>query len=129
MDDPRPVYTRRSANELLGEVRERLVRLRDAYARIAGHRVMVTSKAGANGGDRDAAGWLEASREAAAELTWFAEAGITLRDIEQGIIDFPGRRAGREICLCWRLGEDAVDFWHDPEAGFAGRQPFEDPEP
>jgi hypothetical protein len=47
-----------------------------------------------------------------------------VRDIEQGLIDFPGLREGRRIYLCWRLGEHAVDFWHDRETGFAGRQPF-----
>jgi hypothetical protein len=48
-----------------------------------------------------------------------------VRDIEQGLIDFPGLRGGRQIYLCWRLGEDAVNFWHDRETGFAGRQPLE----
>jgi hypothetical protein len=48
--------------------------------------------------------------------------GITLRDIETGLIDFPALVSGRQICLCWRLGEDAVEWWHELSAGFSGRQ-------
>ena len=80
--------------------------------------------AGTNGGDANAGGWLEASRAAADELSWFGEAGIVLRDIEQGLIDFPGMRDGKEVFLCWRMGEDAVNYWHDPDTGFAGRRPL-----
>ena len=54
-----------------------------------------------------------------------AEAGIVLRDIDRGLIDFPAIVDGREVYLCWELGEDEVDYWHDPDAGFGGRQPLE----
>ena len=50
--------------------------------------------------------------------------GITLRDIETGLIDFPALVSGRQICLCWRLGEDGVEWWHELSAGFSGRQPL-----
>jgi len=52
------------------------------------------------------------------------ELGCELKDIEQGLIDFPALREGREVYLCWRLGEEEVAFWHELEAGFAGRQPL-----
>jgi hypothetical protein len=125
LDEPETVYTRETANLLLDEVRERLVRLQRAYADVAGHRTSMASSAGGNGGDAGASRWLASSRTAADELSWFRDRGIVVRDIEQGLIDFPGLRAGRQIYLCWRLGEDAVDFWHDRETGFAGRQPLE----
>ena len=51
--------------------------------------------------------------------------GIVLRDPESGLVDFPAKREGREVFLCWRLGEDRVAFWHGPESGFAGRRPLE----
>jgi len=54
----------------------------------------------------------------------FLDRNIVVRDVDQGLIDFPGRRDGREIYLCWRLGEESVDFWHDKETGFPGRQPL-----
>lgn len=125
MDEPETVYTRETANLLLDEVRERLVRLQRAYAEVAGHRSSMASSAGGNGGDAGASRWLASSRTAADELSWFRDRGIVVRDIEQGLIDFPGLRGGRQIYLCWRLGEDAVNFWHDRDTGFAGRQPLE----
>ena len=50
--------------------------------------------------------------------------GCQIKDIEQGLVDFPALREGREVCLCWRLGETEVAFWHELEAGFGGRQPL-----
>lgn len=52
------------------------------------------------------------------------EWGITLRDIETGLIDFPALVNGRPICLCWRLGEERIEWWHDLDAGFGGRRPL-----
>jgi len=49
---------------------------------------------------------------------------ITLRDIETGLIDFPALASGRQIWLCWRLGEDAIDSWHGLDEGFSGRHPL-----
>jgi hypothetical protein len=51
---------------------------------------------------------------------------ITLRDIESGLIDFPALANGRQIWLCWRLGEGDVDWWHGVEEGFAGRRRLAD---
>jgi hypothetical protein len=50
--------------------------------------------------------------------------GITLRDIESGLIDFPALANGRQIWLCWRLGEDEVQWWHELTTGFSDRQPL-----
>ena len=49
---------------------------------------------------------------------------ITLRDIGTGLIDFPALVNGREVCLCWQLGEDEVEWWHEMSTGFAGRLPL-----
>jgi hypothetical protein len=54
--------------------------------------------------------------------------GIILRDLDAGLVDFPARLdGGREYLLCWVLGEPAVEWWHWPETGFAGRRPLSDP--
>ena len=50
--------------------------------------------------------------------------GILLKDRRLGLIDFPGEMNGRQILLCWRLGEPEVQFWHELDAGYAGRQPL-----
>ncbi|HEY7124391.1 MAG TPA: DUF2203 domain-containing protein [Ktedonobacterales bacterium] len=51
--------------------------------------------------------------------------GCQLKDPQMGLIDFPAQREGREILLCWRLGEQGINWWHETDAGFQGRQPLE----
>jgi hypothetical protein len=53
-------------------------------------------------------------------------AGVVLRDIESGLVDFPALVNGRQVWLCWRLGEDEVGWWHELSTGVAGRQPIAD---
>jgi hypothetical protein len=50
--------------------------------------------------------------------------GINLRDIPTGLIDFPALASGRQIWLCWRLGEDDVEWWHEVSTGFSDRRPL-----
>ncbi len=49
---------------------------------------------------------------------------IVVRDVDRGLIDFPSIREGEEVYLCWLLDEEEIGFWHEPEAGFAGRKPL-----
>ena len=55
-----------------------------------------------------------------------AALGVLLKDLAMGLVDFPTQRAGREVYLCWRLGEPTIAWWHEIEAGLAGRQPLDD---
>ena len=50
--------------------------------------------------------------------------GVLVRDPGRGLVDFPALRDGLEVCLCWLMGEEAIGFWHDVDAGFPGRQPL-----
>lgn len=52
------------------------------------------------------------------------EMGVELKDINSGLLDFPAVKDGREVYLCWRYGEEEIRFWHEIDAGFAGRQPL-----
>lgn len=53
-----------------------------------------------------------------------SELGVALKDRRLGLVDFPAELYGRQVLLCWRLGEPEVQYWHDVDAGFAGRQPL-----
>ena len=57
-------------------------------------------------------------------LSKFQENEIQLKDLDQGLVDFPHLKAGEEVFLCWESGEDDIDFWHDLDSGFAGREPI-----
>jgi hypothetical protein len=50
--------------------------------------------------------------------------GVLVKDLDSGLVDFPAKRDGEDILLCWQLGEDEVAFWHGLEDGFAGRRPL-----
>jgi hypothetical protein len=63
------------------------------------------------------------------ELARVGELGGVVKDLESGLVDFPGRRGEEDILLCWKLGEKTIEFWHTAEAGFAGRRPIDDQVP
>jgi len=54
------------------------------------------------------------------------EMGVLIKDLDIGLIDFLTRYHGQEVCLCWKLGEDRIRFWHSTEEGFRGRKPIDD---
>ncbi len=65
----------------------------------------------------------EFTAELSAGVDHLAAQGIEIKSIDHGLIDFPSYRGGQVIFLCWRLGEGAaIRFWHETEAGYAGRQ-------
>lgn len=120
-----------TANERVAELRPLLVSLRedrDAVARAQGRLEQMRSI------DGDHHVELEREREEltlvvrrmAAAVRQIDAWGITLRDISAGLVDFPALANGRPIWLCWRLGEADIAWWHELEAGVAGRKPLID---
>jgi len=51
--------------------------------------------------------------------------GALVKDMASGLLDFPAMREGHEVYLCWKVGEQKIEYWHEVEAGFAGRQPID----
>ena len=70
---------------------------------------------------RDVQSLSERLNESLEELN---EIGCELKGVEEGLIDFPAHRDGRTVYLCWKLGEERIDYWHELDTGFAGRQPL-----
>ena len=60
----------------------------------------------------------------AADVARIDELGLTLRDIERGLVDFPALVSGRQIWLCWQRGDRTIGWWHSLDTGFAGRLPL-----
>jgi hypothetical protein len=121
-------YTLEEASELLPRVVEIIERMRVARNQLGDREARdALSEAGpTNGGGTPgrtvSQGFLEL-RDSMIELR---ELEVVLRDLDRGLLDFPSLRDGREVYLCWQEGEDAIRFWHEPEAGFGGRQPLDD---
>ena len=55
-------------------------------------------------------------------LDELSEVGVELKDYQSGLVDFIGRHEGRDVYLCWKLGEERIAWWHELNAGFAGRK-------
>ncbi|HUG55814.1 MAG TPA: DUF2203 domain-containing protein [Candidatus Limnocylindrales bacterium] len=67
------------------------------------------------------------ANEIRALLLELAELGVEVKDLDEGLVDFPTLRRGREIYLCWKLGEgERISWWHEVEAGYPGRRLIED---
>jgi hypothetical protein len=79
-----------------------------------------------NGGGADGTVFAEAALRFTAGLAQIDRWGVIVRDLDTGICDFPALREGREVYLCWRVGEDRIAWWHETDAGFAGRTPLDD---
>jgi hypothetical protein len=60
--------------------------------------------------------------ELAATIDEVTELGVQVKDVEEGLVDFPALRRGETVLLCWKLGEDEIRYWHTLDGGFAGRQ-------
>jgi hypothetical protein len=68
---------------------------------------------------------LEQSAESVSQVAeQIHDTGCELKGIEEGLIDFPTQMEGREVYLCWQFGEERIDWWHELDTGFAGRQPL-----
>jgi hypothetical protein len=61
-----------------------------------------------------------------AALDRVSELGAQIKDLDIGLIDFPTRYHGREVLLCWKLGEERIAFWHGVDEGFRGRKSIDD---
>jgi hypothetical protein len=122
-------YTLEQAMAVRGWVAERVDWVRDAQARLVAMGPAATAaiealddKAGGAYPGRDIARALVEISRALGELD---AVEIVLRDSERGLIDFPARRDGVEVYLCWLVDdEESIGFWHQPDAGFAGRRPL-----
>jgi hypothetical protein len=117
-------FTVEEANAELPALRERLTRIHEARETVLRSAEVVRRASPTDGGGSEGAANLEASRVLRHEVEALAAAGIILRDPDSGLVDFPSRREGRTVYLCWRLGEERVAHWHDANTGFAGRRPL-----
>ncbi len=119
-------YTLEEANAALGWVAEAIEQLRAARAGLTDEEARdALAEAGPQNGGGDAGRVVsEAFLELRAALTRLQGAEVVLRDLDRGLVDFPSMRDGREVYLCWEEGEEEIGFWHDPDAGYAGREPL-----
>jgi hypothetical protein len=124
-DHPPRWWTVDEANEVLPRITEVVTRAQEVASRIGGRAEELSNTSTGNGHARPAGEEASAFHDVVVELE---TEGIVLRDVRQGLIDFPAQAPnGRGYWLCWIVGEPEVAWWHWPEDGFAGRTPITRP--
>jgi hypothetical protein len=121
-------YTPAEANNLLEIVRPMVGELMEIGERIRSHQPEIWSvveKSAGNGGNPTLSKMLPDFDKLDAILHRLQDMNIEVKDLASGLIDFPAVRDGRVVYLCWKYNEGLVQFWHEIEAGFAGRQPID----
>ncbi len=128
------LFTLEQAEALLPQLREELGAMQRCKAQIDGLRGALghaVEKSTGNGHVKDEEGLEVKRRQAEALVDQLNERlgringwGVELKSIDEGLLDFRSEREGRVVYLCWRLGEDRIRWWHDVDAGVAGRQPL-----
>ena len=119
-------YTLEEANAALGWVQDVIASLRSAREGLSDEeaREALAEAGPQNGGGDPGRVVSEAFLQLREALARLQGAEVVLRDLDRGLVDFPAIRDDREVYLCWVEGEDEISYWHDLEAGFAGREPL-----
>jgi hypothetical protein len=125
-------FTPEEANAALAEVRplvERMVAHRRAHVEALTRQEELEGRIRGNGGGippatlAAVAGEVDSeARELARVIDEIVEYGAEVKDIDEGLIDFPALSRGETVLLCWKLGEDEIRYWHSVEGGYAARR-------
>ncbi len=123
------LFTVEEANALLPSVRQILGRIQRSRRRLGSYRnaAKLAAEGAELGGGGLASGAVYATilTNFTGEMGELEALGVQLKDFDRGLIDFPSLRDGRVVLLCWQMGEgDALEWWHDMDAGFGGRTPL-----
>jgi hypothetical protein len=117
-------YTREEARKLLPQLRAWLGDIHQLRQRLDRYDQQLSTllTGGADAGGRTVNDSLKARLELERVLLEFNRREIQIKDLDRGLIDFPAIVAGREVFLCWEMDEDDVEYWHELDTGYAGRE-------
>ena len=121
-------FTLQEANETLVTIRPLMDEVQTIREKILANQPEAwpaIEKSAGNGGNRALSNRVQDFEKLDALVHLIQDTGVLIKDVNIGLLDFPALRDGREVYLCWQHGEGEIAFWHEVEAGFAGRQPIE----
>jgi hypothetical protein len=121
-------YTREEARLLLPQITRWLNEMQELREDIIEYDAFLERglREGRDMGGREVNEWVGMISAIHGILGQFQEMQIQVKDFERGLVDFPAFVQGREVFLCWEKGEDDVEFWHDVDSGYAGRERIEE---
>jgi hypothetical protein len=117
-------YTRDEARGLLAQVREwlkRMVQLQGELEKLD-KRLNGLMAPGRDLGGESVNAWVRTLADLDAVLHEFQQREIQLKDLDRGLVDFPAIIGGKEVFLCWEQDEADIEFWHELDGGYAGRE-------
>lgn len=117
-------YTLEEARRLLPQVRKWLQKLDHHREQLHKYdkRLSALMEPGCDAGGEVVNTWVRIMLDVRDLLAEFAGREILIKDVERGLIDFPAIIGGREVFLCWEKDEEDIEFWHDLDSGYAGRE-------
>ena len=117
-------YSIEEARALLPQIREWLGEINQARGRLKqlDERIGQMIADGADAGGESVHKQIRLIADLRTVLQEFERRQIQIKDLDRGLIDFPAMMGGKEIFLCWEQDEEDIEFWHDLDAGYAGRE-------
>jgi hypothetical protein len=117
-------YTVEEAREMLPQLRQWLDELNRHRRRVnqLDQRLGQLLAAGDDLGGDSVNDWIKNLGGIQKNLAHFQSREIQIKDLERGLVDFPAILGGREVFLCWEQDEEDIEYWHDLDTGYAGRE-------
>ena len=129
MEDAEHIFTRGEARSvlprlkpLLREIREEWLRIKELNPEIQKTR----EKAMLDGYSPYGVEYVESVSHLMHVMSQVREMGVLIKDLDKGLVDFPYLKHERVVYLCWHLGEESIDYWHETESGFSSREPLDE---
>jgi len=127
MEETEHIFTRTEACALLPRLRPLLEELRDEWGRVKSLNPEIQKtrdKAMLDAFNPRGVEYVESVSHLMLVMSQIRGIGVLVKDLDKGLIDFPCLKDDHVVYLCWQLGEDSVDCWHEIDSGFSGRQPL-----
>ncbi len=128
-DEHDRLFSLAEANHLIPQLNTRLTSVRQAKAVLVRTKEDIqkaSAKASYGGGSTVGPLYISSLQQISANIQAIQEMGVVVKDLDQGLCDFPHLRDGRVVFLCWKLGEQEIKWWHETTDGYKDRCPLED---
>ncbi|HSG43410.1 MAG TPA: DUF2203 domain-containing protein [Anaerolineales bacterium] len=122
------LFTLYEANQVLKTIRPLMEEVQEIRQKILANQPEAwpaIEKSAGNGGNKALSKIVDDFEKLDGLIHKILDTGVQIKDINIGLLDFSAMKDGREVYLCWKYGEDDIAFWHEVDAGYAGRQPIE----
>ena len=127
MEQEERIFTRDEANRMLERLRPLVLDLQEEWERIKALNPEIQKtreKALMDAFSPHGVEYVESVSHLMLVMRQVREMGVPVKDLDKGLCDFPYLKQDRVVYLCWQLGEDSIEYWHDVESGFSGREPL-----